>query len=235
MRALRELIEKLSGYNIYKKGFMPAGGRLNEDIDLKLKIDVNVVFDVGANIGQTVESFKTRWPEAYIHSFEPINTAFEQLKKLKYDRVIYNNMAVGNFNGEQEIIIYPEDSSVLNSLKPNLRPEHSNNKQTVQVIEIDRYVESQNIKIIDLLKIDTEGFELEVLEGAKNTLQNNNVKLILAEVGFSVKNQRNTNLADVIKYLDEFDYTLYNLYEPSYRNLKTANHYANALFLSSQI
>ena len=53
---------------------------------------------------------------------------------------------------------------------------------------MDKFVKKNNIKSIDILKVDIEGSEYEFLKGAKNTLKNNKIKIILIEISDRKKN-----------------------------------------------
>ena len=57
-----------------------------------------IIFDVGANVGQTLDKFKKLWPESIIHCFEPITEFYDTLLKnsLKYDEVSCHNFAFGD-------------------------------------------------------------------------------------------------------------------------------------------
>ena len=66
---------------------------------------------------------------------------------------------------------------------------------------IDSYMIDEGVANIDLLKIDAEGYELEVLEGAKDALASRRIKAILAECDFDPKDTQHTYFNDLWDYL----------------------------------
>lgn len=134
------------------------------------------VIDVGANTGQFAESLIDFGYRGNIISFEPVPQAYEILKKrsLKYKNwEIAERCAVGNFNGKIDINI--SDNSLFSSIK-NIREDYaeynkhakSGRTENVKMIKLDSVIsEYLNDEDKTFLKIDTQGFEKEVLEGAE--------------------------------------------------------------------
>ena len=93
------------------------------------------------------------------------------------------NIALGSTT--KEIALYEYEHSVLNSLVPNaqfaLRFGCDARKTLVKCTTLDEFCITNDIKRIDVLKIDTEGFETEVIRGASNLLQAGAVPFIYLE------------------------------------------------------
>jgi FkbM family methyltransferase len=152
---------------------------------LSKKLQQNpVIFDVGSNNGQYLElllkEFKDKNP--VIHCFEPDLKSFKKLEARHQDKknVILNNFALGNEEGS--VILYGKveggiDSSLIKSENVTL------DEFPISVRKLDNYCLEHNIKNIDFLKIDTEGSEMNVLRGAKTTIENNNIARIQLEHG----------------------------------------------------
>jgi len=236
---LKTKVENLTGYYIHKKSDLPVGVDLKHDIQHKLKkVEVRTIFDVGANLGQTAIKFSNEFPNAKIHSFEPISSTYNKLVQntKDYSNVICNNFALGNEVGETEISIFDEKDSGLNSLVgSNMNNKQDSKKEIIKISTIDEYLKANNIQNIDLLKIDTEGFEINVMNGAINAFKNNNVKLIFLEVGLDNKiNKRHQYFVDIQSYLSEQNFVFVGFYEVIHSLLPIKFHFANALYINEK-
>ena len=202
------------------------------------------VFDVGAHVGQSAALFSDTFRGAAIHSFEPDPTSFAQLRALTaaYPRVTAVNAAVGDRAGEAPFFIntFSQTNSILRpkdgageflvaSYGLDLRQE-----TRVQVITLDQYCAEHAIERIDLLKLDTQGYELRVLDGATSLMQRRAIPLIYLEVGFIPLYEQQPLFPEVYQYLYDRDYRLVWLYERNFRtHLFTIG--ANALFVDTAV
>src|SRR5262249_20570716 len=132
---------------------------------------IDIFFDVGANDGQTITRARHNFGSCRIIAFEPHPKTFGQLTSnmASIPNVEFLNVALGSEIGEKAMFEY--DSSVINSLLPNapfaVRFNKDASKQIrVDCTTIDRFCSDRRIKKIDILKIDTEGFDFDVLKGA---------------------------------------------------------------------
>ena len=87
-----------------------------------------------------------------------------------------------------------------------------------------RSIRENNIKTIDYLKIDTEGTELDVLLGAKNSLQNKKIICGQFEYGTTFEDA-NIKLSDVVSYLETFSYFVYDVEKREYINRNFVDDY----------
>lgn len=234
LHRLRKTLIDTSGYWFYKRKHLPIGADFLEDVKNRLDFPLNVIFDVGANYGQTAEYYSKSFPDAKIYSFEPVKSSFEKLTantKNLLNVAVFQN-AFGNAEKTVEIALFDENQSQLNSLK-----ESSNKadavKETIRVTTIDSFLKSEGIAAIDLLKIDTEGYEVEVLTGAFSSIRAGKIKLVLCEVALSAVNQKNTPICSVIEFLLGNSYTLLGLYDTNINYLKEGLAYSNALFVKN--
>jgi FkbM family methyltransferase len=127
-----------------------------------------VVFDVGANTGQSVAKFRRLLPESTIHSFEPGPRAFRELTSTSRGLRNVNlvNAAVGSAPGRLTLI-ENEFTDMSSFLRPSTAAWGEIVAETdVEVTTVDSYCAERGIDRIDLLKIDTQGYEFEVLRGA---------------------------------------------------------------------
>lgn len=150
-----------------------------------------VVLDVGANEGSFVVSIKAANPAAVVHAFEPNPPTFARLKtRLGESKdVVLNNVGVGEVAGTLEIFDYvnasPQGmgSAHASFLKSTFEDIYVQPHQAVKVpvVTLDDYAKTHKLKHIDLLVIDTEGYELKVLEGAAGLLKRGAVGAVQLE------------------------------------------------------
>ena len=236
-RSIKRIIDATSGYWVYKTSQLPIGTDLSVDIQRKLGLNtISTIFDVGANVGQSYRTFRRHFPTSYIHCFEPVRSTFDLLQRAVAGdiNVRAEQLAFGAAPGEKVIRLF-ENAPGLNSLREDLRSKHSEAAREVVKIEtIDRYRAEHGIGAIDLLKIDTEGFELDVLVGAQDALSEGAVATVLAEVGFDDRNGRNSGVAAVIQFLASYNYRFFGLYDVTH-DLEFGIAFANALFVRGDI
>jgi len=131
-----------------------------------------IVFDVGANSG--VYAIRQARRGAHVYAFEPNAGCYRRLQKTvranqMEGRVVAINSALGATPGSAQLLV-PEGVTTMGSLRPEWTPRANGNGVTVEVDTVDRVAGKYGINRIDLLKIDVEGLELDVLEGARNSL-----------------------------------------------------------------
>ncbi|GAB7141156.1 hypothetical protein RsTz2092_11190 [Deferribacterales bacterium RsTz2092] len=134
--------------------------------------------DAGACYGDTALVY-SHWTTGSIHSFEPIKSSYEALLKTielnKRTNIIPINKGLSDADGNADFAVFddcPYSATLL----------HTSNKshtETAQLTTIDRYVKANNLKI-GLIKADVEGAERMLLEGAKETIKEQNPALLIS-------------------------------------------------------
>jgi FkbM family methyltransferase len=161
-----------------------------------------VMIDVGANTGQYASLVRQEIPEAQVISFEPHPTAFAELKRIPGIRAI--NMAVGDQLGPVQLFDYAgSPGSEHASLVPGVLEEIHHGTVapiTVDCTTLDSFLESIPDVHIDLLKIDVEGSELAVLNGAQRALAAGRIGVVQFEFN-SMNTVSRTFIGDFIKAL----------------------------------
>jgi FkbM family methyltransferase len=149
---------------------------------------IDCVFDVGANIGQTCIQMLEAFPGAHVHAFEPHPTTFAKLRSsVSVGRVTAHQLALSDRRGTFSFYEYDgEDaSSKINSLTAQARfAMHVNlspREIKVPTNTVDMLCQDNAIEAISLLKIDTEGHDLDVLKGASRMLSEKRIDFIYAE------------------------------------------------------
>jgi FkbM family methyltransferase len=138
----------------------------------------SVVIDAGANIGTFSVFAISLVPEGNIYAFEPVQKTFEILKKntAPFSAISDFKNGLGDICDTKEIMIY-SGSTGGNTFKDSglleIRHHHSEEmeKERVEVTTIDIFVAEKNIPRIDFIKIDTEGYEAKILQGARETIK----------------------------------------------------------------
>jgi len=157
----------------------------NEIINIKRCIKPkDIVFDVGACIGEWSDAVLQVCPDVNIHQFEPVPQAFGQLKN---ELLFRNNFALSNKIGQTEFFHYPSEIRLSTEFRRSTEVEAlfnlTPNKIIVNTMTIDMYCAKCKITRINFLKIDVEGNELAVLEGAIEMLKANAIDYIQFEYG----------------------------------------------------
>ncbi len=159
----------------------------------------NLILDIGAHKGESISFFLKNFEVKKIISFEPSFLNFEILNKnliklnsqFPYSKIILENFGIGEKKEKKNLKQHFESSSsTLNDFNEN--SEYFKKKNTllnikknifkeieVSIISLEEYIKEKKIDKIDLIKIDTEGYELEVLKGLKDKL--NIVKFLIFE------------------------------------------------------
>lgn len=173
------------------------------------------IFDVGGNFGQTALLFASAFPAATIFTFEPVPESFRLLQKAvdQNSRIKPFNVALGEAPGSTTMNL--TQSAGTNTLRPiaNVR-----DSITIPVDTIDSFVAANSVGTIDLLKIDVEGYELQVLRGAEEILKRGQVRYIFAECVLPVDTKDpHTSFFDLHKILDELGFCFVAYYGEGFR------------------
>jgi FkbM family methyltransferase len=135
------------------------------------------VLDVGSNVGLTAIAFDQFVPEGRIFAFEPSPRNYECLRKNLAEndcgRVEAINKAVGRESGEVTFFdtrLFGAGSFAVRDNAQIAVKHHAEDRTKVPCVSVDDFVARRGIGRVDLIKVDVEGFEIEVLEGAEKTL-----------------------------------------------------------------
>ena len=169
------------------------------------------VFDIGAAVGDTAESFLKEFPLAEIYCFEPLPDSFSRLQKRvgKHGKVHLFNLGLSNASGEAKFYVVPyRDSS---SMIPPVNIGVSAEKEiSVPVRRLDDVVCELGVSHIDFMKVDVEGAEKEMLEGAKESLKITDHVFI--EISPLRKGKHSRDYIDVFGYLHDSGFSLAGIY-----------------------
>ncbi len=162
------------------------------------------VIDIGANTGQSIIRFNKILNLEKIYSIEPSPIAFEQLytnfKEKKNIKLF--NFAIGRTKGISTF--YDYNKNVLSSFN-KLNNENKSNfkykKNKVKVLTLDDFCKSNKISKINILKIDTQGNEINILKGAAKSLKKGLFELVELEIILGNYYEKYSNFYSYEKYL----------------------------------
>ena len=167
---------------------------------------VKCIFDVGANIGQSVDIFHSKYPEAHIHCFEPTPASFKQLSNRFHANPLVRTNNLGVSDCECEVSFTSSGTSTMNRICRTGR-----GNMTVKMIDLDSYCRSHKITQIDYLKIDTEGNELNVILGMSEIMPA--IGFIETEASLNPHNKYHQSFFDIYQRLTNSGFYLFGIYE----------------------
>ena len=170
-----------------------------------------IIFDVGAHIGDSTAEYLKVFHQASVHCFEPAEDNFVKLQNRfkNNSHVSLNKKAIGKVESVEDFYIFGDLSTGNSLIAPT--EEASSNKKEVTVISLDLYCFQNNISKIDILKIDTQGYERECLEGSADMLKHGKVGLVKVEVMFHNTYRRNTSFLLLEEILQPFGYYIVDI------------------------
>jgi FkbM family methyltransferase len=180
---------------------------------------VECIFDVGANVGQSALSFARDFPQARIYAFEPFHSIFARLQSnvAREARITPLQRALGS-RAEQLRVGFDGDSiSQTNRIAPVTDGGHAGDPLTevIDVETVDEFCRAHSIERIDILKTDTEGYDVEVLRGAARMLEQRRIQLVITEAGF-VGDQHHTPFSESYELLRANGFEIAGIYEATY-------------------
>jgi FkbM family methyltransferase len=172
-----------------------------------LKSD-STVFDIGANIGYLTLNFARTCLHGHVYSFEPDTQNSEALltniKLNTFQNISTHKAAVGSQRGKASLYKYYPGNPGTNRIL-NEKPTTKHTVEEVNVTTLDDFVNEEKIQKVDLIKVDVEGFEKFVLEGAKETIKNWKPILFVELVEVNL-NQQGYTCASLVEYIEGLGY-----------------------------
>lgn len=178
----------------------------------------DVFFDVGANIGH--HSLVAASRGARVHAFEPVPRLAERLREnFRFnqieDRLVLNVAAVGAEPGAAVLYEADRADDGSHSIIPGV-PAAAHRPHQVKVVTLDGYAASNNCRPA-LIKVDVEGYEARVLDGATRLLAGNPRPFVVLETADRLADQIGESAKSVLRRLEAMGYRLYRLDEQSLR------------------
>jgi FkbM family methyltransferase len=170
-------------------------------------------FDIGTNAGSFVK-IAAEYNFKNMHCFEP-HPVISKQTKIVYPNIIMNEYCLGNNDGTVDIHI-PHHSVGLSSIID--RPVFKVLGQDIHMLNVkmeklDTYCEVNNISEIEFMKIDVEGAEKMIFDGAIKMLSSNKIKCGLFEIGQTLYDA-NTSEVEIVTLLEKYGYKINKSVDP---------------------
>ncbi len=203
--------------------------------------DISLVLDVGANIGQYYSELRFLRYTGEVMSFEPTVEAYNVLKKKNRGDskwIIHQRAALGSYDGETSINV--AGNSVSSSILP-MEDKHVNAEPS------SGYIRSEAVPVQKLdtvlngydkagkrifLKIDTQGFEYEVLKGAENTLPA--CTFVQLEMSFHSLYAGQKTFLELYDYMKKFDFEVFSIFREFLNTDTLESMQYNVLFINNK-
>jgi len=206
---------------LYIKGLFKGCAAAIEHENVLLDLNCDLIVDVGANKGQFALAARSCFPKAKIVSFEPLDDpANKYLCVFKDDaNVKLYKVAIGAEKSEASIHVSKSvDSSSLlpitstqSQLFPGTEEDHV---ETINVDVLENYIDENEIDCRSLLKVDVQGYELEVLIGSISMLKC--FEYIYVECSFVELYEGQAFASKVIDFLHKNYFVLHGVYNMCY-------------------
>ena len=176
----------------------------------------DIFLDIGANIGWYTLIASRLAPEGKIHAFEPVPFIFNKMKRNWeinnfHNKVSFNNLALGD-KEDGEITIYTFEGLYHGHSSLSTLQRDDYKASTVPMTTLDRYLDDNNVRRVDLIKMDTEGAELNVLHGAVHLLQSETPPIWVIELNTETSASFGHTPTDVLDFIAEHnDYRFYRV------------------------
>jgi FkbM family methyltransferase len=176
---------------------------------LRLGYHPGHIVDVGANRGNWTRTALKYFPYSRFTMFEPQEKMREEVSDLlAHPGIEFHCMGAGPVNSSMRLTQHERDDSHTFALSPRQAQELGYQQIEVPVVALDDFFEGRGLPKIDILKIDAEGWDLEVLKGARKIVDEADIVLMEA----SVLNPIFTNtVEDVISAMSRLGFVLFDI------------------------
>ena len=149
-----------------------------------------------------------------------IHLCQKQRKKISNNKVIFNNFGLGEKDQTLDFYIHEHNTkssfldvhtSYYDIYKKKGMHKYEINKVKRQITSIDNYIKQKNIPYIDILKIDTQGFNENVIAGSVKSLEDEIIKLIYTEITLGYKYKKKETFYNFEKFLIKNNYSLFGI------------------------
>ena len=174
----------------------------------------DIVLDIGCHKSETIKLINKYFNVKIIYAFDSDKKLIEQNKKLNFSNVTFIPKGVGEANGKKKMFNY-KFTPINSFVELNKNSKYFKKRQRIlnfiygkkiqkeivyaDLIKLDTFIKLEKIKSIDLVKIDTEGYELNVLKGFAEEIQK--TKIILLEHHYDRMLKKKYKFSNVNKFL----------------------------------
>ena len=170
------------------------------------------ILDIGTNIGSTLLQFANKLGgTGSVYGFEPdlinYNACIKNIELNSFHNINVANIGLGNESGKFNLVVDTETNRAGNRIQFNI--ENNKNATTIIVERLDDWLKEKPENKIDLIKIDVEGFEMNVLKGAEQTLKQF-MPILFIELDDNNLKAVDSNAKELILFLEKLNYQLIN-------------------------
>jgi FkbM family methyltransferase len=233
---LRMMAEKAG---VQVRGPKHRGISIGFDIKRSLPRQPTVIFDVGAHRGESLYEFTNWFPAAHVYCFEPGSEAYTALCKRarKNPRITCVKTALGDRVEEKTLYVRRgTDNSSLSNYVSEHPLEDLQGMEAVCVSTIDNYCADRGVDRIDLLKVDTEGLDLNVLSGGRSMFDRSAIGTVQVEAGISPENRKHVPFSELNDFFTKYGYSLFGVYNqtPEWTTGRSALRRCDLVFMSPE-
>jgi FkbM family methyltransferase len=194
------------------------------------------IFDVGANVGFMTWQFTKLFRSAVVYALEPDPLPRRSLESTHGGNPRVRIFPIAAADRDEELAFVQRGLSCNSSLLEMATDArgHKENTIRVQASTLDRFCAERSITHIDLLKTDTEGADLLVLQGAKSMLGQGAIDVIMAEVLFVPTYKGQATFDEIARFLKAYDFRVFNVYIVGETSRGQAR-YGNAIFVGKRL
>ncbi len=192
--------EKLRGFSLYEKGLEERANKIYNSylLDKVTFMHSDIIVDCGANYGDLYLALKRTISSGNYYSFEPGIKEFQSIE-LNAPKSHNFNLGLSNFCGETDFYMcsLSADSSII-------KPKNYDTINKINTITLDYFMQEQKIQTVKLFKLEAEGLEPEILEGAENFIPI--CKFIAVDGGYERGEEQSETLSSIINKLTIRDF-----------------------------
>ena len=202
-------------------------------IKKKLGNEIETLIDIGANVGETILEFNRNFKIKKIYSIEPNFEAYNEIRKQKNKNVEVFNFAASDIEEQDKLKIgYLSSMSTINEINNDsiytkvksfiiwiLTRKFAiyKNETIIEKKRLDKFIDKQDIDVVDILKIDTEGHEFNVIKGLGDHITK--VKLILFEYHDDDSIVKNYSIDDIDNHFASNNFIQKSKIKMKFRNI----------------
>lgn len=191
-------------------------GNINGEFWLREQfLNEHIYLDVGFNLGEWSKYIAKKNINAKIYAFDPNPDVISAFKKEEnnFTNIVLQELALSHTQGNLDFYDYgnmngcnslsSREVDFEKNIKPKIYP--------VKVTTIDQWCKEKNIQKINFLKIDAEGFDLNILEGSVNMLKEQNIEIIMFEYSTGWLCSKRL-LEEAVRFFEKTNYKLFKLF-----------------------
>lgn len=201
---VRDFLEHYFGIRVFRSKFYPSTYDRQNFPNAGMH---PVIFDVGANTGQSVVAFKRYFPDATVYAFEPVAAIHKKLQQNTSNLrgVKLFHCALGRSKGVLDIPLVGSDSVQTTQVLANTESV-GGACERINVSTVDEVAREHGVNQISILKTDTEGFDAEVCQGAAGLLREGKITYVVSEASIQPEDAQHAKFEELCQAVAPYGY-----------------------------